>query len=159
MFQKVPGLKVWVVATIVTVCTTLGFGQNGQPATFSASMQDQLTTNSCSAGEPVVLNGVMNYQYSVASNPTGGNTFTISVANNLNGVGQNTTGNYVANDSADYLVNSSQSSTEATVEFKSELTSQGSAPTMTLIQTLDIVVDTNGNLSAQVIGNTTQCGN
>jgi hypothetical protein len=30
---------------------------------------------------------------------------------------------------------------------------------MTLVHTLDIVVDTSGNISAQVIDNSTQCGN
>ena len=45
------------------------------------------------------------------------------------------------------------------MELKADLVSQGSAPSMTLVQTLNIVVDTSGNISAQVVDNTTQCGN
>ena len=131
-----------------------------QSGGYSATLQNQLTTNSCSAGEPVALSGTMNYQVAVGTDPdSGANTFTISVSNNLAGVGQTTGGSYAASDSGNYILSSTQPSTEATVEFKTDLTSQGSAPSLTLDQTLDIVVDTTGNISVQVTGNSTQCGN
>ena len=141
----------------VVVCAQFAVGQS--PA-YTATLQNHLTTNSCSAGEVVALNGTISYQVAVTTDPTtGAHTFTITVSNNLNGVGQTTGTNYAASDSSDYIVSSSQPSTEATVEFKSDLTSQGPAPSMTLVQTLHIVVDTSGNISAQVTGNATQCGN
>ena len=108
----------------------------------------------------MALNGTISYQVAIGTDAdTGANTFTITVSNNLTGVGQTTGGNYAASDSSNYILSSTQSSTEATVEFKTDLTSQGSAPSMTLDQTLDITVDTTGNISAQVTGNGTQCGN
>ena len=145
-----------ILLTLV-VGAALAVAQSGS---YSATLQGQLTTNGCSAGEPVALSGTMTYQVAVGTDPdTGANTFTITASNNLTGVGQTTGTNYAANDSSDYILSSTQSSTEAVVEFKSDLTSQGSAPSMTLIQSLDIVVDTSGKISAQVTGNNTQCGN
>jgi len=141
----------------VGVCAQFAVGQS--PA-YTTTLQNQLTTNSCSAGEVVALNGTISYQVAVTTDPTtAANTFTITVSNNLNGVGQTTGTNYAASDSSDYIVSSSKPSTEAIVEFKSDLTSQGSAPSLTLVQTLDLVVDVSGNVSAQVTGNNTQCGN
>jgi hypothetical protein len=142
---------------LTVVCAGLAAAQ--APA-YTATLQNQVTTNSCSAGEPVALNGTINYQVAVSTDPsTGANTFTVTASNNLSGVGQTTGTNYAASDSSDYIVSSTQPSTEATVEFKSDLTSQGSAPSLTLVQTLDIVVDTTGRVSAQVTANNTQCGN
>jgi len=149
-------ISLGVLLTVV-VCAGLAAGQS--PA-YTVTLQNQVTTNSCSAGEPVALSGSMSYQVAVTTDPTTGlNTFSITTSNNLNGVGQTTGTNYAASDSSDYAVNSSQPSTETIVEFKSDLTSQGSTPSLTLVQTLDIVVDTSGNISAQVTANTTQCGN
>jgi hypothetical protein len=149
--------KISLAILLTVVCTGLA---GAQAPAYTATLQNQLTTNSCSAGEPVALNGTISYQVAVSTDAsTGANTFTITTSNNLNGVGQTTGTNYTASDSSDYIVTSSQASTEAVVEFKTDLTSQGSAPSLTLVQTLDIVVDVTGNVSAQVIGNTTQCGN
>ena len=152
------GCKRISLAILLTgICAGLAAAQ--APA-YTATLQNQVTTNSCSAGEPVALNGTISYQVAIGTDAdTGANTFTITVSNNLTGVGQTTGGNYAASDSSNYILSSTQSSTEATVEFKTDLTSQGSAPSMTLDQTLDITVDTTGNISAQVTGNGTQCGN
>ena len=148
-----------LMAVLLTLVTCVGSAIAQAPASTS-TLQNQVTTNNCSAGEPVALNGTVSYQVSVSTDPTSGaNTFTITASNNLTGVGQTTGTSYVASDSSDYIVSSTQPSTEATVDFKSDLTSQGSAPTLTLIQTLDMVVDVSGNVSAQVTSNNTQCGN
>ena len=147
------------IAVLLTLLTCVGSAVGQAPAS-TTTLQNQVTTNNCSAGEPVALNGTVSYQVAVGTDPTSGaNTFTITAANNLSGVGQTTGTGYVASDSSDYIVSSTQPSTEATVEFKSDLTSQGSTPSMTLVQTLDMVVDASGNISANVTGNTTQCGN
>lgn len=145
------------ILLMLVVGAVFGAAQSGG---YSSTLQNQVTTNNCSAGEPVALSGTINYQLAVGIDPdSGANTFTISVSNNLSGVGQTTGGSYAASDSSNYILSSTQSSTEATVELKTDLTSQGSAPSMTLDQTLHIVVDTTGNVSAQVTGNATQCGN
>jgi len=147
------------IAVLLTLVTCVGSAVGQAPAS-TTTLQNQVTTNNCSAGEPVALNGTVNFQVAVSTDPTSGaNSFTVTASNNLTGVGQTTGSNYVASDSSDYIVSSTQNATEATVEFKSDLTSQGSAPSLTLIQTLDIVVDVSGNVSAQVTSNTTQCGN
>jgi hypothetical protein len=156
--QGCRNVGIWLVI-LLTVVACAGMAV-GQVPSNTATLQNQVTTNSCSAGEPVALNGTISYQVAVGTDPdTGANTFTITASSNLSGVGQTTGTNYAASDSSDYIVNSNQPSTEAVVEFKSDLTSQGSAPSMTLVQTLDVTVDTSGNISAQVTGNATQCGN
>jgi hypothetical protein len=148
--------KISLAILLTVVCA--GVAASQAPA-YTTTLQNQVTTNGCSAGEPVALSGTINYQLAISTDPTtGANTFTITASNNLSGVGQTTGTNYAASDSSDYIVNSTQPSTEAVVEFKSDLTSQGSAPSLTLVQTLDMVVDASGNISAQVTGNTTQCG-
>ena len=162
MFQRSKGLAVLVNVLAMQVFTLAGFAQSAPPVVYSytANVQNQTTTNNCSAGEPVNLSGTVQLSYQVSTDPTSGaNQFSITASNNLTGVGQSTAGNYTASDSADYILNSTQPSTEGTVQLKADLVSQGSAPSMTLVQTLDIVVDTSGNISAQVTDNSTQCGN
>jgi hypothetical protein len=163
MFQRSKGLAVLTTFFLaMQVLTPAGFAQSAQPAAYSytANVSSQATTNNCTAGEPVNLNGTVQFSYHVSTDPTtGANQFAITASNNLTAVGQTTAGNYAASDSADYILNSTQPSTEATVQLKADLVSQGSAPNMTLVQTLDIVVDTSGNITAQVTDNSTQCGN
>jgi hypothetical protein len=144
----------------VVVCSPAAFTQSSPPTyTYDTAITNQVTVNSCSAAEPVSLNGTLHLQYSFTTDGTTGvNLFSITASNNLAGIGQNTATNYLASDSSDYIVSSPQQSTDATVELKADLVSQGSAPSMTLVQTLHITVDTSGNISAQVLGNTTQCG-
>jgi len=164
MFQRSKGLAVLLTDGLLALLLAMpaAFGQSAPPVVYTSStnVQNQTTTNNCSAGEPVNLNGTVQFSYQVSTDPTtGANQFSITASNNLTGIGQTTAGNYTASDSADYVLSSTQQSAEATVQLKSDLVSQGSAPSMTLIQTLDIVVDTSGNISAQVTDNSTQCGN
>jgi len=76
----------------------------------------------------------------------------------LTGVGQTTSTSYLAGDSNDYAASTADTSKDMTVELSSDLKSQGSAPSMTLVQTLRITVDTSGNITASVADNTTSCG-
>jgi len=147
----------------VLLALLLGLGTalaQSAPVTNSYDLivTDQKTVNTCSSGEPVSLNGVMHFSYSVSTDSSGVNHFNVTVANNLTGVGQNTGTYYVANDSDQYNSNNDDTSADLTVELKSDLKSQGSAPGMTLVQSLHIVVDTTGNINAQVVSNTTGCG-
>jgi hypothetical protein len=86
------------------------------------------------------------------------NNFSITAANDLTGIGQTSNTNYLAGDSNDYSASTADSSKDMTVELSADLKSQGSSPNMSLVQTLHIVVDTSGNITADVIGNTTSCG-
>jgi len=143
------------------ISNTVLFGQSATPPvtyTYTAPVTNQMTTNNCSVGEPVALNGTVQISYQFTTDSNGVNHFTITAANNLTGLGQTTGTSYVASDSSDYNVNSGQTSAEAAVELKSDLVSQGSAPNMTLVQTLHIMLDTSGNISAEVVDNSTQCG-
>jgi hypothetical protein len=155
-------LKLTILLLAFAASQAMLLGQSTPPITYTytASVTNQATTNNCSAGEPVNLTGTVQFSYQVATDPaTGKNQFSITASNNLTGVGQTTSGNYIASDSADYVLSSAQPSTEATVQLKSDLVSQGSGPSMTLVQTLDITLDTYGNISAQVTDSSTQCGN
>ena len=148
-----------ILLAVIAIVGCAGLAAAQSPA-YTSTLQNQVTTNNCSAGEPVALSGTISYAVAVSTDAsTRKNTFTITASNNLTGVGQTTGAGYTASDSSDYIVSSTQPSTEAAVEFKSDLTSQGSGPSLTLVQSLDIVVDTSGNVSAQVTANNTQCGN
>jgi hypothetical protein len=87
------------------------------------------------------------------------NHFAINAANEVNGAGQNSGTPYVASDNAEYDSNNDDATADVTVELKSDLKPQGAAVGMTLVQSLHIVVDTAGNISGNVVANTTSCGN
>ena len=125
---------------------------------YDINVADQVTVNTCSTGEPVSLNGVVHIQSSVTTDSSGVNYFTITAATNLTGIGQTTSASYAAADSDDYSSNTSDLSADMTVELKSDLKSQGGNPTLTLVQSLHIAVDASGNVSAQVVSNSTSCG-
>ena len=125
---------------------------------YDINIADQVTVNTCSAGEPVSLNGTVQIQSSVATDSSGVNYFTVTATNNLTGIGQTSSGSYAAADSDDYSSSASDPSADMTVELKSDLKSQGGNPSLTLVQSLHIVVDASGNISAQVVGNSTSCG-
>jgi hypothetical protein len=164
MFQGSKGVAVRLMISLLafSVNNTVLFGQSATSPviyTYTAPVANQTTVNNCSVGEPVALNGTVQISYQFTTDSNGVNHFTVTASNNLNGLGQTTGTSYVASDSSDYNVNSSQASAEATVELKSDLVSQGSAPSMTLVQALHITLDNAGNISAEVADNVTQCGN
>jgi len=125
---------------------------------FDVNVDNQATVNQCSIGEPVALNGTVHLDYSVTTDSSGVNHFSIRAANNLTGAGQKTGTSYVANDSDDYSSNNDDQSADLTVELKSDPKSQGAVPSLTLVQGLHVLVDTAGNISGQVVSNTTSCG-
>ena len=131
-----------------------------QPTTYiyDAYLDSQATVNTCSAGENVNLNGTIRFTYYVTPDSSGVNHFVIKAANNLTGVGQTTGANYTAAESNEYDANTPDSSKEMTVELSSDLNSQGGTASMTLVQSLHIIVDTNGGITAEVVSNNTSCG-
>ena len=149
-------LRVALLALVALVMVTpSAFGQSYGS---DVAVDNQTTTNQCSSGEPVLLNGNVHLQYSVSTDSNGVNHFLIKASNSLSGNGQKSGASYSASDSDDYGVSSSEASAEMTVELTSTLGAQGSSGNMMLVQTIHITVDTAGNISAQVQDNTTQCG-
>jgi hypothetical protein len=130
-----------------------------QPTThiYDAYVDNQGTTNTCSAGENVNLNGTIRFSYQVTSDSTG-NHFVIKAASNLTGVGQTTGTNYTAAESSEYDSDTTDTSKDMTVELKSDLNSQGASPSLSLVQDLHITADTNGTITAEVVSNDTSCG-
>jgi hypothetical protein len=152
--------KLPAVLFLAAVATPVLLAQSAPIGAADTNLSNQVTINGCSAGEPVILNGKVHVEYSVSIDATGANLFSITAANNLTGVGQNSTGQYLASDSSDYTVTSSAASADVSVELKSDLTSQSAGTTnMTLVQYLHITLDTTGNVDLQVQSNQTQCGN
>lgn len=129
-----------------------------QAGAVDVAVQNQVTTNNCSTAEPAALSGNMHFEYTFNTDSDGVNHFTVTVTNNLTGVGQNSGGTYGASDSSQYQLDNSQPSGELTVDFRSDLTPQNGGASLTLIQSLDITVDTSGNIAATVSQNATQCG-
>jgi len=135
----------------------------GAPAALGQSTLDvpvnQTASTTCASGEAVGLNGNLHFAYSFTSDPTTlTNRYQITIASNVSGVGQATQTNYVGeNASFAFGYTSPDSPAQLTVQLGSRLSSQGSAPSLTLTQTVNITVDTGGNISASVASNATTC--
>ena len=153
MFQG--SIRVGVLGALVLYA---GWGLGQTANTYDLPVTDQLTVNTCSMGEPVTLNGTIHFSYSVTTDSTGVNHFAITAANQLTGVGKNSGLPYVADESDEYDSNNDDPSADVTVELKSDLKPQSGGAGLTLVQSLQIVVDTTGNISAQVVSNATSCG-
>ena len=162
MLHRPKSLAVSFAFLLVAVqfSATSVFGQSAPPVIYrlTAYVDNQAAVNNCSAGEPVNLNGTVQFSYQVIADSSGMNNFSITATNNLTGVGQTTSTNYLASDSNDYSASTTDSSKDMTVELSADLKSQGSAPSMTLVQTLHIMVDTSGSIATEVVSNTTSCG-
>ena len=150
-------IRAGILVTLL-LSAAAALAQSSLTNSYDAAITNQVTVNQCSIGEPVALDGVLHVSYSVSTDSSGVNQFTVTAANDVTGSGQKTGIAYVASDSADYNSRTTDASADMTVELKSDLNPQGSAPGLTLVQSLHIVVDTSGNISAQVASNTTGCG-
>jgi hypothetical protein len=148
-----------VVGTILLLAA-VAYGQSSLTSNQTVSVQNQTTTNQCStAGEPVTLNGTLQIQLGVTQDADGTNHFSLSVKSDLNGVGQSSGSIYLASDSSEYQVNTTDTSAQMDAEVKSDLVQQGGEITLQLVQSLRINVDTSGAISGQVLQSTTKCGN
>jgi hypothetical protein len=145
--------------TLFLLSAAAALAQSGATNTYDINVINQLAVNSCSAGEPVSLSGVVHLSYSVRTDSNTLNHFAINAENHLTAAGQKTGLSYVANESTEYDSNNDDSAADLTVELKSDLRPQGAGVGLTLVQSLHIVVDTSGNISGEVVGNTTNCGN
>jgi hypothetical protein len=120
---------------------------------------NQTASTTCSSGEAVGLNGNLHFVYSFTTDPaTGINTYQVAILSNLSGVGQATQTNYAGeNASFGYSFPTTASPAQITLQLGSRLFSQGSAPNLMLNQTVNITVDTGGNISASVASSSTTC--
>jgi hypothetical protein len=146
------------VLIVLLLCAAGAVGQSPVTNSYDINLNNQLTVNSCSAGEPVALDGTVHLDASVTTDSAGVNHFSVTATGNLMGSGQTTGTAYTASDSDSYSSNNDDPSADLTVELKYDLRSQGVAPSLTLVQSLHILVDTTGNISAQVVSNSTSCG-
>ena len=144
-----------VIAAGLLLLSAAAFAQAAN--SYDVNLSAVGAVNQCSIGEPVALSGTVHVRYSVSNN-NGVNQFAITAANDLTGVGQKSGAAYTADDSDDYSSNNDDGSADLTVELKSDLKSQSGGAAMTLVQGLHIVVDTMGNITAEVVSNTTNCG-
>src|SRR3989442_1317184 len=108
MFQGAKGVVITLAILLLAFLanTAVAFGQSATPPvtyTYTAYVDNQVTVNNCSAGEPVALHGTVQVTYQFNTDASGVNHFSITAANTLTGIGQSTTGNYTASDSADYI--------------------------------------------------------
>ena len=140
------------------LCAAGALGQSAVTNSYDINLNNQVTVNSCSSGEPVALDGTVHIDASVNTDSAGMNHFALTAIGNLMGSGQTTGSAYTAGDSDDYSSDVDDPSADLTVELKSDLKPLGSSSSLTLVQTLHIVVDATGNISAQVVSNSTSCG-
>jgi hypothetical protein len=150
-------IRVGMLAALL-LCAAGALAQSPVTNAYDINLNNAVTVNSCSTGEPVTLDGTVHIDVSASTDSAGSSHFTIAAADNLTGSGQTTGTTYTASDCDSYVSNNDEPSADLTVELKSDLKSQGSTPGLTLVQSLHIVVDTTGNISAQVVSNSTTCG-
>ena len=144
----------YAVIAATLLLSGAAFAQAGN--SYDVNLSAVGVVNQCSIGEPVALSGTVHVSYSVTNN-NGVNQYAITAANDVTGVGQKTGATYLAGDSEDYSSNNDDPSADVTVELKSDLKPQAGTA-MTLVQGLHIMVDTMGNITAEVVSNTTNCG-
>jgi hypothetical protein len=146
------------VLIVLLLCAAGAVAQSPVTNSYDINLNNQVTVNSCSAGEPVALDGTVHIDLSVSTDSAGVNHFSVTATGNLTGSGQTTGATYTAGDSDDYSSNTSDASADMTVELKSDLKPQGSNSGLTLVQSLHILVDATGNISAQMVSSSTSCG-
>jgi len=120
---------------------------------------NQTASTTCSSGEAVALSGNLHFTYSFTTDAaTGINTYQVAILSNLSGVGQATQTSYAGeNASFGYNFPTTASPAQITLQLGSRLFSQGSAPSLMLNQTVNITVDTSGNVGASVASSSTTC--
>jgi hypothetical protein len=149
--------KVLSFAIAVAVLATLSASAALAQSTLDVAV-NQTASTTCSSGEAVALNGNLHFTYSFATDATTGiNTYRIAVVSNMSGVGQATQAGYAANASFAYSYPTTASPAQIAAQLQYPLNSQGSAPNLTLSQTVNITVDNSGSISASVASSSTTC--
>lgn len=147
------------VAMAILVFSSAAASAQSNAYTVDVPVTAQATNNTCAAGEPVILNGAVHLQYGFTTDTDGVNHFSITATNDLNGVGQTSGASYKVAGSSEYTVNAGDPSAELYPDVKSDLTPLSSGTPLTLVQSMQITVDTSGNLTGQINQVATQCAN
>jgi hypothetical protein len=130
-----------------------------QTYTLDLPVTSQVTSNSCTAGEPVTLNGTLHLAYSFTTDADGVNHFSFNATNDLSGVGQASGAGYTVAGSSAYTVNTSDASAELYPDVRSDLVPRSSGVPLTLVQSLQLSADSSGTITAQILQQATQCAN
>jgi hypothetical protein len=148
------GLNLMYLLALATLAVAPAVAQSAVDVSVN-----QTAPSTCSSGEAVALSGILHFAYSFTTDSTTGiNTYHVAIASNLSGLGQATQTDYVGeNASFGYDFPTLDSPAQITLQLGSRLFSQGSAPSLTLSQTANIMVDTSGNISAAVGNSSTTC--
>ena len=152
-------LKLLTFSLALAVTSALSIPAALAQSTVNISV-NQTASSSCPSGEPVALTGNLHFTYSFTTDPvTLINAYQINVSSGVSGIGQSTQTNYAGGASFGYNLSTTNSPAQFTAQLSYGLNSQGSAPSLTLNQTVNITVDTSGNISASVANSSTQCAN
>jgi len=151
-------LKVLTFSIAIAVVAALSALEAFAQSAIDVNVNDAAAT-SCDSGEAVALSGALHLAYSFTTDATTGiNNYRIAILSNLSGVGQATQTNYAGeNASFGYSFPSTDSPAQIALQLGSRLFSQSSEPSLVLSQTVNITVDTSGNISASVPNSSTQC--
>jgi exopolysaccharide biosynthesis protein len=145
----------FAVAFLAALITPLAFGQS----TYSTDANvNQMASTTCPSGEVVVLNGNLHFTYSFTTDATTGiNTYQINATSNMPGVGQATQTSYAGSAAFAYSYLTAASPAQIAAQLQYPLNSQGSVPNLMLAQTVNITVDTSGNINASAASSSTSC--
>jgi hypothetical protein len=148
---------------VLSVITIVGAAFSQQTAMAQSAIDvpvNQTVSSTCASGEVVALNGNLHFTSSFTTDPTTGiNTYQVNVAANTSGTGQTTQSNYSGSASFGYNISSTTSPAQFPVQLSYGLASLGSAPSLALTQSLNVTVDTSGNVSVTVVDGSTRCAN
>jgi hypothetical protein len=147
----------------LSVITIVGVAFSQQMSMAQSAIDvpiNQTVSSTCPSGEAVALNGNLHFTYSFTTDPTTGiNTYQVNVGATASGTGQTTQSNYSGSASFGYNISSTTSPAQFPVQLSYGLASQGSAPGLALTQSLNVTIDTGGNVSATVVDGSTRCAN
>ena len=146
-----------VAVALVTIATAILPVARAQSASSYDAAVSQTVSTTCGNGEPVALTGNLHFQYSVTADPGGGNRYEIAITSRFSGVGQTSQASYAGNGSYGYGFTTTDSPAQVTLQLSTPLTSEGSAPSLMLNQTVNITVDTAGNIGVSLGSASTSC--
>ena len=144
----------WLVALVLLSLNRAAVAQSSTD--FSVN---QVAATTCPSGEPIAVSGNLHFTYSfVTDSTTGVNTYQISISSNLSATGQATQTTYAGdNASFAYSFPTTDSPAQVSLQLGLRLFSQGSTPNLMLNQTVNITVDTAGNIGADIPTSSTSC--
>lgn len=119
-------------------------------------VSNQPYLNECN-GEPVIMNGMMHYEYFFSTSPDHTDYHLVSTTK-LSGVGQVTGAQYMGNNQTNYhTVTKGSAASDFSSAERTRLVAQGPTPDMFLTQTMHVVIDAKGNIHADTSNAKVSC--